>query len=286
MAKPPANSVRHSEKPGECSGFNGELRCASLSDLIQLECLSGAREAVAVASNGRKGHLFFEGGAMVHASTGEIVGNEAAFEVVSWRTGTFSASDQPWPEQHTITIPWQQLLMQAAQRADELERGPSARRSVAPRSHTLRHESVVSQGPGERARERRSSMPLRSRPPSGTIPVVRKPVVPPPPKVPGSSVPSMAGAVGAVRRAVRLDDEHQLLAERGQVADLVELAPGLKRAIEALGAVLGLEGFRSFECALPGRRLMLYRDTRDSYIALEAAPGANLVRRFVGNDDQ
>ena len=79
-----------------------------------------------------------------------------------------------------------------------------------------------------------------------------------------------------MRRAVRLDDQDALIALRGDAEELARKAPGLRRAVAALGEVLGLQNFRSFEGAFAGRQLMLYRDTKYSYIALEAAPGTSL----------
>jgi len=86
----------------------------------------------------------------------------------------------------------------------------------------------------------------------------------------------MAGAVGAVRRAVRLDASDTVIAVRGDADDLAALAPALRRAITQLGDVLGLQEFRAFECTFGGRQLVHYRDTSHSTITLEAAPGANL----------
>jgi len=248
---------------------------ASLADLIQLECLSGSREAVLVTSSGRQGHLFFEGGALVDARTRELAGDDAAFEIIGWKTGTFGASDLPWPSRHTITLPWRELLQQAVPGYDQHERARSER--VVAMNTTLRSsipDAAVASSPSPAASGRRPSVPVRARQPSGTLPVMRRPPTPPPP--PSSAPASLAGAVGAVKRAVRLDDSDAVIALRGDADDLAELAPALKRAIAQLGDVLGLQAFRAFECTLGGRQLMHYRDTAHSTITLEAAPGANL----------
>ena len=86
----------------------------------------------------------------------------------------------------------------------------------------------------------------------------------------------MAGALGAVKCAVRLDDNDAVIGVRGDANDLTELAPALRRAVTQLGEVLGLQAFRSFECTFGGRQLLHYRDTAHSTITLEAAPGTNL----------
>jgi len=264
MTKPPASSAQ--SRPDR----------ASLTDLIQLECLSGSREAVLVSSSGRQGHLFFEGGALVDARTEELAGDEAALEIVGWKTGTFGASDLPWPTRHTITLPWRELLMQAAPGYDQQDRARSER--VVAMNTTLRSsapDSPVSSSPSPAASGRRPSVPVRARQSSGTLPVMRRPPTPPPPQ-PASAPASMAGAVGGIKRAVRLDDEDAVIAMRGDAGDLTELAPALRRAVTQLGEVLGLRTFRSFECSFEGRQLMHYRDTAHSTITLEAAAGTNL----------
>lgn len=254
---------------------NPEPRSASLSDLIQLECVSGAREAVLVTSNGRQGHLFFEGGAMIHARVDDLLGDEAAFEIVSWKSGAFSASDLPWPLHPSITISWQELLAQAARASDEHDRVRSER--VPTRTSTLRSsvplfESVGAPHPSERAPKNRPSTPPRGRPVSGSATILRRQLAPPPlaPRA------SFVGAAAAVKRAARLDDNDALIAVRGDAEGLAKVAPAIRRAVLALGNALGLQAFRSFECTCADRRLMLYRDTMHTYIALEAAPGTNL----------
>jgi hypothetical protein len=82
--------------------------------------------------------------------------------------------------------------------------------------------------------------------------------------------------VSAVKRAVRFDDSGAVLARRGDAEGLARLAPPLKHAIDALGIVLGLDRFRSFDSTLSERRLMIYRDSRETYIALETTPGVDL----------
>jgi len=86
----------------------------------------------------------------------------------------------------------------------------------------------------------------------------------------------LAGAAAAVKRAARLDDRDALIAVRGDAEGLALSAPAIKRAALALGDALGLQAFRSLECSSADRQLLLYRDTKHSYIALEAAPGTNL----------
>src|SRR5688572_27311273 len=175
MSKPPTDLVLDRAERTD-SNHGTETRSASLSDLIQLECVSGAREAVLVTSAGRQGHLFFEGGAMIHARANDLLGDAAAFEIVSWKTGTFSASNLPWPLRPSITISWQALLIQAAQASDEPERARSERfpaRHATLRSSVPLFESVVASSPSERPSASRPPASPRVRPVSGSVPVLR-----------------------------------------------------------------------------------------------------------------
>jgi Domain of unknown function (DUF4388) len=104
------------------SGFDGRVWCSSLADLVQLECLSGARAVMTVISPGRRGTLFFNAGAVCHATVGDLTQEEAALEILSWEYGTFEQApigQASWPERTPIAASWQQLVMCAAQRRDE-----------------------------------------------------------------------------------------------------------------------------------------------------------------------
>jgi hypothetical protein len=80
-----------------------------------MECLSRNRRAVRVCSGGRVGYLYFDGGNIVHSATRHLQGEAAAFEVLSWETGTFEPCvHMSWPAKQAIQSPWQALLMRAA----------------------------------------------------------------------------------------------------------------------------------------------------------------------------
>jgi Domain of unknown function (DUF4388) len=122
------------------SGFDGRVWCSSLADLVQLECLSGARAVISVISPGRRGTLFFDRGAVCHATVGDLTQEDAALEILSWEYGTFEQAlvgqaSVPWPERPPIAASWQQLVMCAAQRRDE---AAPRRDSAAPPSSWIR----------------------------------------------------------------------------------------------------------------------------------------------------
>jgi hypothetical protein len=137
-------SPRSSELAPSDAGFQGQLRCASLADLIQLECGNRNHSAVSVDSDGREGHLFFDDGQIVHARAGDRVGEAAVFEILDWTTGTFAPSTLPWPITPTVTSTWQQLLLRAAQRRDEQQ--PAFAAASTSRLRAVREPSLLGSG--------------------------------------------------------------------------------------------------------------------------------------------
>lgn len=100
-------------------GFDGVIQGATLSDLIQMECLALSTRAVRVAGAGTSGRLFFTGGQVVHAEVGELKGEAALFEMLRWATGSFTVEEGVRPIEESIQRDWHNLLLEAAHHADE-----------------------------------------------------------------------------------------------------------------------------------------------------------------------
>src|SRR5258708_31956149 len=113
MATPGPNAVKTLP-----TGFQAQIRGASLWDLVQIECLARKHRVVRVTTVGNVGYLYFDGGNIVHAATLEQEGERAAFEMLEWNQGTFESCDRAWPASPTITVSWQTLLLRAAQTTD------------------------------------------------------------------------------------------------------------------------------------------------------------------------
>jgi hypothetical protein len=224
--------------PSANDGFDGKLRCPSLADLVQLECLSGARAAIEVNSNGRIGRLFFEHGDLVHATTPNAVGEEAALEILSWSTGSFGDAEVRWSGRRTITMPWQQLVMRAAQAVDERGRGALM---VPARSGS--HVVALSS--------------LR------------------PPGLPSSIPPELLSSVPPrpareLVRGARVHESGRVLSSEGQVGEFVELAAYLKRLIALIGEDLQLDEFRELVWDRQTTRLTLHTAAGNTFVAIEA----------------
>jgi hypothetical protein len=134
------------------SGFQARFKGASLADLVQMACLSGTKAVVRVTSGSKVGHLFFRGGALVHASVSalagqapSLTGEPAAMEMLSWNWGTFEPAELEWTRD-TISASWQGLLMRAAQIMDE---GGDASEGTVVGLHTEVHERRIQSRPDE-----------------------------------------------------------------------------------------------------------------------------------------
>src|SRR6476660_2092358 len=104
------------------TGFQAQIRGASLWDLVQIECQARKHLVARVTTPGNIGYLFFDGGSIVHASTLELDGEAAALEMLQRSQGTFEPIERQWPPHATISTSWQSLLLRAAQMNDERDR--------------------------------------------------------------------------------------------------------------------------------------------------------------------
>lgn len=189
---------------------------ASLPDLIQMQCLTMVTRAVRVDANSVTGRIYFAGGQIVHASVGMLSGEAALFEMLGWKNGTFTCEDGVRAPDETVTRHWQGILLEAAQREDELLReGPGEAKPNYP--------AVVS----------RSNIPMRKHP----IEELR-----PDPEVVGfvqsDSEGTLLGSKG--------DDAENLQAGFAYVCGLLQL----------VGSDLGLENLREIQLSGKNRKAL------------------------------
>ncbi len=100
--------------------FQGSLKELPLPDIIQLVSVSGKTGVFALRRAGEgSGEIYLRGGQIVHATLGELRGEEAVYELAIWPEGEFVFT--PGQETDTTTIQKSNtnLLMEAARRIDE-----------------------------------------------------------------------------------------------------------------------------------------------------------------------
>lgn len=125
---PRGASIPNQEKAAEAEatatllgkqGFTGKLDQFQLVDIIQLCCLSGRTGRLTITKGLNSGVLFFSRNNIVHAACGEAQGEEAAFRIVAWKSGSFSFAEDLLPEKQTIYRSWENLMMESAVEGDE-----------------------------------------------------------------------------------------------------------------------------------------------------------------------
>jgi hypothetical protein len=99
--------------------FQGSLKELPLPDIIQLVSVSGKTGKFTLTRDADRGFIYLKNGQMVHAVTGELVGEEAIYSLAIWNAGEFQFSPGEEPDRQTITKSNTNLLMEAARRLDE-----------------------------------------------------------------------------------------------------------------------------------------------------------------------
>src|SRR5215211_6673097 len=99
--------------------FQGSLKELPLPDIIQLVSVSGKTGKFTLTRDADSGFIYLKNGQMVHAITGDLVGEEAIYSLAIWNAGEFQFNPGEEPDRQTITKSNTNLLMEAARRLDE-----------------------------------------------------------------------------------------------------------------------------------------------------------------------
>ena len=100
-------------------GFTGKLDQFDLVDIIQLCCISKRTGRLQIARGAERGVLYLRSGQIIHAVSGGLEGDAAAYEIVGWSSGQFSFDDGLQPEKQSIQTGWEHLIMEAVRQRDE-----------------------------------------------------------------------------------------------------------------------------------------------------------------------
>jgi Domain of unknown function (DUF4388) len=100
--------------------LEGSIRQFSLPDIVQfLSAASKTGKLGLVDDSAAEGAIFFDDGVVVHAEVGARDGEEAFFELVRWRDGSFDFSPGEPPPRKSVHQHSTILLMEGARRNDE-----------------------------------------------------------------------------------------------------------------------------------------------------------------------
>ncbi|HKV10759.1 MAG TPA: response regulator [Thermoanaerobaculia bacterium] len=131
----PALKQRISEMLGQ--RVKGRVENLTLASFLQLLEMERKTCTLSVTSLGRRGRLHFKSGRLTSAATGDLEGQAAALEIVTWEHADIEISDNVPPGEPTIETPLRFLLMEGMRLKDEQEGG------VAPPDVDLEPDEVL-----------------------------------------------------------------------------------------------------------------------------------------------
>ena len=124
--------------------FSGELGVVGLFDLGQLLMLNGATGCLVVHCGSKRGFLYFASGRLVNAVDDAYAqGENAAYQIFSWKSGAFQFRPEPATGTTSIQSSTESVMMEAARRMDESSEaagaaaGPSATERLSERQTSL-----------------------------------------------------------------------------------------------------------------------------------------------------
>jgi len=98
--------------------MQGNLQIMSVADLIQHNCQGHTTAQLVIQHNNQEATLFFKGGAVLHATLGNLQGEKVVYEILKWEEGQFNLETDVEPAATTISRTWSGLLLEGARRLD------------------------------------------------------------------------------------------------------------------------------------------------------------------------
>ena len=109
--------VRHVLR--EDSLFKGTVAGVELTDIIQINSLSRSSTVLKVRAKNKEGIIFFREGSVVHAICGEFEGEEAFYEIMTFKGGVLEGTKAGGVPTVTIRRSVEALLIEGTRRLDE-----------------------------------------------------------------------------------------------------------------------------------------------------------------------
>jgi hypothetical protein len=100
----------------------GDLQDFEITDVFQLIQLGQKDGILRIQTADDVGIVSFKSGKVTHAQTNAIQGEPAIDTILSWKRGRFIFNPGEEIHQHTVDLPIQQVILEAARRIDELTR--------------------------------------------------------------------------------------------------------------------------------------------------------------------
>jgi len=104
-------------------GFEGAVAGLGLADIIQLSTGNRFSGCISVQYGAQNGRIFFRDGEVVHAEQGGRTGDDAFYDILEWRTGSFALQPNVTTTSRTVQKTSQHLLLEAHRVIDERRAG-------------------------------------------------------------------------------------------------------------------------------------------------------------------
>lgn len=102
--------------------LQGNLEDFELTDLFQLIQLGQKDGGLRITTATDAGVVYFKDGMIIHAKTNHYQGEPAIDSILSWEKGQFVFDPNNETTEHTVDMPIQQVMLDAARRIDELNK--------------------------------------------------------------------------------------------------------------------------------------------------------------------
>lgn len=100
----------------------GDLQDFEITDVFQLIQMGQKDGVLSIQTAIDSGVVYFKNCMVVHAQTNTIQGETAIDTILSWKKGRFIFNPGEETHLHTVDLPIQQVILEAARRIDELQR--------------------------------------------------------------------------------------------------------------------------------------------------------------------
>lgn len=99
--------------------LNGTLKDLSLFNLVQLQCNERQRVQVCLTRGQYEAKLVCADGELIFASVGQLTGEDAVLELLTWEDAAFRVDPYPAAVERNISVAWTVLLLDGVRRVDE-----------------------------------------------------------------------------------------------------------------------------------------------------------------------
>jgi len=97
----------------------GSLKDLKLVNIIQINCIERNVAKVTVRNANKEGAIYFANGEIIHAEFGPFIGEKAVYEMLALPDGQFKVEAGIEPPAHTITQPWNSVVLEGLRILDE-----------------------------------------------------------------------------------------------------------------------------------------------------------------------